>query len=284
MISETKIDESFPKGNFLIEGFSTPYRLDRDSKGVKTDIPSNLLAFQDKPLESLFIELNLQNTKILINCSYNPHKSEIKKRLTALRNFLDLHSSKYEKILILGDFSVEIEEANMKSFCENYNLKSLIKQPTCYKNPNKPTCIDLILTNVPRMFQSTCVLETGLSDFHLMTVTVMRKTFKKMRPRVINYRSYRDFSNETFRVSLINNLSNEVFVNNDDGLQKLCKRTMDTFNPFTPIKKKYARGNQMSFMIKSLSKEIMTKSRLRNKYLKHRMEENRLLYTQQRNK
>ena len=73
---------------------------------------------------------------------------------------------------------MEIEEANMKSFCENCNLKSLIKQPTCYKNPNKPTCIDLILTNVPRMFQSTCVLETGLSDFHLMTVTVMRKTFK----------------------------------------------------------------------------------------------------------
>ena len=59
---------------------------------------------------------------------------------------------------------------------------------------------------------------------------------------------------------------------------------MDTLNTFTPIKKKYARGNQMSFMIKSLSKEIMTKSRLRNKYLKHKTEENRLLYTQQRNK
>ena len=109
MISETKIDESFPKGNFLIEGFSIPYRLDRDSKGgeimlyVKEDIPSNLIAFEDKPIESLFIELNLQNTKILINCSYNPHKSEIKKHLTALRNSLDLHYSKYEKILILGD-------------------------------------------------------------------------------------------------------------------------------------------------------------------------------------
>ena len=83
MISETKIDESFPKGNFLIEGFSTPYRLDRDSKGggimlyVRADIPSNLLAFEDKPIESLFIELNLQNTKILINCSYNPHKSMV---------------------------------------------------------------------------------------------------------------------------------------------------------------------------------------------------------------
>ena len=49
--------------------------LDRDSKGggimlyVRDDIPSSLLAFEDKPIESLFIELNLQNTKILINCS-----------------------------------------------------------------------------------------------------------------------------------------------------------------------------------------------------------------------
>ena len=33
MISETKINESFPKGHFSIEGFSTPCRLDRDSKG-----------------------------------------------------------------------------------------------------------------------------------------------------------------------------------------------------------------------------------------------------------
>ena len=57
---------------------------------------------------------------------------------------------------------MEIEKENMKLFCENYNQKRLIKQATCYKSPKKPTCIDLILTNVPRMYQSTCVLETGL--------------------------------------------------------------------------------------------------------------------------
>ena len=98
---------------------------------VRADIPSNILSFEDKPIESLFIEFNLQNTKILINFSYNLHKYEIKNYLTALRNSLDLHSSKYEKMLILCDFNVEMEEANMKSFCDNYNLKSLIKQPTC---------------------------------------------------------------------------------------------------------------------------------------------------------
>ena len=35
------------------------------------------------------------------------------------------------------------------------------------------------------------------------------------------------------------------------------------------------------FMTKDLSKEMMTRSRLRNKYLKDKTEENRLLYTQQ---
>ena len=31
IISETKIDYSFPFGNFLIDGFSKPYRIDRDA-------------------------------------------------------------------------------------------------------------------------------------------------------------------------------------------------------------------------------------------------------------
>ena len=45
------------------------------------------------------------------------------------------------------------------------------------QNPTYPTCIDLILTNRPQSFRSTCALEKGLSDFHLMTLTVM-KVFK----------------------------------------------------------------------------------------------------------
>ena len=67
-------------------------------------------------------------------------------------------------MLILGDFNVGIDEPQMKSFCETCNLTGLIKQLTCYKNPDNPTCIDLILTKVPSKFQSTCVIERGLSD------------------------------------------------------------------------------------------------------------------------
>ena len=171
----------------------------------------------------------------------------------------------------------------MKTFCKNYNLQSLIKQPTCYKNPSRPTCIDLILTNVPRSFQSTCVIETGLSDFHLMTLTVMKKSFKKFQPRIINYRSYKHFSNGTFRKDLIDKLSNEKFVINDDGLKRFCELSVNVLNKHASRKKKYARGNQMPLFTKELSKEIMTRSRLRNKYLKIRNEKNTAIYVKQRN-
>ena len=42
-----------------------------------------------------------------------------------------------------------------------HNLKTLIKQKTCFKNPENPTCIDLILTNSPRSFQNSVYLKLG---------------------------------------------------------------------------------------------------------------------------
>ena len=126
-------------------------------------------------------------------------------------------------MLILGDFNVGIDEPHMGSFCETCNLTNLIKQPTCYKNPDNPTCIDLILTKDLRRFQSTCVIEIGLSDFHLMTL--MRTSW-----------SFKHFSNEEFRKFLIDNLSNQIYVNNDDGFNRFYKISIDTLNSFAPIK------------------------------------------------
>ena len=35
----------------------------------------------------------------------------------------------------------------MEEFRNNYDLKRLIRVPASYKNPDNPSCIDLILTN-----------------------------------------------------------------------------------------------------------------------------------------
>ena len=96
---------------------------------------------------------------------------------------------------------------------------------------------------MPRSFQTISVIETGLSDFHLMTLTVMRKSFKKLKPRVINYRSYKHFSNEVFRGSLLEKLSQQAFVNNDYWSEKFCNITLKTLDKYAAWKANHARGN-----------------------------------------
>ena len=58
--------------------------------------------------------------------------------------------SSYDNFLVIGDLNLEISEMAVSEFCETYNLPNLVKDRTCYKNPSKLTCIDLILTNFPK--------------------------------------------------------------------------------------------------------------------------------------
>ena len=96
----------------------------------------------------------------------------------------------------------------------------------------------------------------------------MRKTFRKQRPRIINYRSFKHFSNEEFRKSLIDNLSNQIYTNSNDGFNRFCKISIDTLDSFAPNKNKFVRSNQMPFITKELSREITKRSRLRKTFYK----------------
>ena len=66
-------------------------------------------------------------------------------------------------------------------------------------------------------------------------------------------------------------------------MQGFCEININILNRTAPRKGKHVRGNQMSFVSKDLSKVIRKRSRLRNNFLKNRTEENKTLYTKQRN-
>ena len=179
MISETKLDNPFPSAQFLINGFSAPYRFDKNSKGggllfyIREDISSKILTYSSSCyIETLLVEINLRKKKWLLNGSYNPSKHQISHHLKCLNRLLDKHSKKYENYVFRGDF-------NVNTFCSLNRLKNLIDEATCYKNSEKPTCIDLILTNQPTLFQRSVILATGLSDFHLLLVTEFKMSFQK---------------------------------------------------------------------------------------------------------
>ena len=90
----------------------------------------------------------------------------------------------------------------MKTFCNSYCLKRLIKQRTCFKNPEKPSCIDLIITNRPHFFLSICVIETELSGFCKITISVVKVRFWRISPKLVIYRDFQKFNNEIFLNSL----------------------------------------------------------------------------------
>ena len=61
MLSETKIDDSFPKGQLLIKGFGDPSKIDRNVNGggtlfyVRQDIPAKLLSVGTLPTENFYV-------------------------------------------------------------------------------------------------------------------------------------------------------------------------------------------------------------------------------------
>ena len=83
IISETKINESFPLSRFIIDGLSMPYRRDRnDHSGrilvyFRNKITAKFLKLENLPadIEAIFIEMNIKSEKWLFCCTYNPNKS-----------------------------------------------------------------------------------------------------------------------------------------------------------------------------------------------------------------
>ena len=197
-----------------------PIRLDRNKNrgGVfyysSEDIPTS-------PIEGFFIEINLYKRKLFLCYSYSPDSNNIHNHLSALGVRLDIHSSQYEHF-------IEAENRDIEELCKNYNLKSLIRVPTYYKNVNNPSCIDLILTNSQGSFQSSCAIETGLSDSHKMTATVMKTSFRKLKPKAIHYRKYKRFCNESYRNKLIANFSKQNFEENSlEKFLEVCNKLFD---------------------------------------------------------
>ena len=118
-----------------------------------------MLFIREEDFPGFYVEINSRKKKWLHCCSNNLKKSSIRAHLECLNKSLALHLLKYEHFLVLGDFSVCVEDSSMSEFCDAYNLKSLIREPTCYENPENPSCIDFILTNRPCSFQNSCVFE-----------------------------------------------------------------------------------------------------------------------------
>ena len=270
-----------------MNGYSKPIRFTRNCHGggfmifSRNDLPCHELKSHELPsdVECTFLEMRIRQYKWLIVVGYNPHKENISYFLNYVGREIDKYLPKYENLLLLGDRNSAVTEKGMKEFCEVYNLENLIKGPTCFKSVENPSSIDIMLTNKMSSFQNSMTVETGLSDCHKMTVTVLKRYFKMKDPITITYRDLKYFDGLKFREDIKNQLEQLDKMNIDDFKSIL----FSTWNFHAPIKKNVVRGNNAPFMNRTLSKAFMHRSKLKNRYHKFQTEVNKNSYKKYRN-
>ena len=271
---ETKIDSSFPKQQFVIDGYSVPLRLDitKNGGGLLVYTRNGIVAHQldsftfVEGIECISLEVNLNKKKWVLLSVYRPPTQSEELFLDNLGRALDKYSGEFENFIILGDFfNMTVNEGRLKNILDLYSLKSMVREPTCFKSENRK-CIDLVLTNRDRNVHSTKKIETGLSDFHKMILTVLKTKYQKIGPSVINYRSYKNFNESDFKRDLCEAKSN-TNPTDYESFQDVFNEVLDKH---APTKKKYVRANHAPFMTRGLRKAIMLRSRLRNKHNKSR--------------
>ena len=251
---------------------------------VREDIPSKQLSKHSftKNVEGLFIEINLRKTKLLFFGGYRSDhkdfgvsKDDFFEQITFA---LDKYTT-YNKILLAGDFNVDKEEEKLQDFLFEQNLKNLVKEDTCFKSVDNPSCIDLFLTNSFSSFQHTTTVTTGLSDFHKMVVTVMKTTFPKAQPKIVYYRDYKNFDLYASRSDLRTQLSRI----DEKDYYHFEVTFLKVLEEHAPMKQKVLRANDKPYMTKALRKAIMRRSTLKSKFLKNRSDENHKAFKKQKN-
>ena len=287
-IDETKLDETFPDAQFLIENYQFPPLEETKIKkggGKMVFIRKELLAkrledFETKSTETICIELLISKRNWCIIFTYRPPKYDKKVFFQELSKTISQAIRKYDSILVAGDLNIDVSgskglnDNHFSELTDTFNLANLVKTSTCFKT-TRGILLDALLTNTPNSLQKTSVCKTRLSDCHKMVFTIFRSTLIRLSPKIIKYKYYKGFNENIF--------CHEIY-KSEEPYSKLSEIFQEILQKHTPLKSKQVRGNHAPFMNKELSKVIMNKSRLRNKYLKWPSRESFLAYKKVKNK
>ena len=177
VISETKLDDSFPSAQFAIENYEIRGRRDRDGHGggliefvKRVIICKSVKQFETVISESICSEITISRKKWFCMGIYRPPNFyNLDTFFKEVTDSLSKASLTYENFIIMGDFNIDISTAGMDvdkldEFCNLFDQTNLIKTET-YCTKNHKSAIDLFLTNRPLSFQKTRITETGISDY-----------------------------------------------------------------------------------------------------------------------
>ena len=81
----------------------------------------------------------------------------------------------------------------------------------------------------------------------MLTVTEFKMGFQKRKSQVITYRNYKNFNHDKFQADI------KTYRSDKNDINRFKETILSVFNKYDPIKKKYIRANEATFMTKKLA-------------------------------
>ena len=130
LLSETKLDETFPNQQFKISGYKM-FRRDRNKHDggimfyINENIPCKTVNAEGLPndCEITLIELSIKSRKWLCIGLYKPPSQNEKYFLGNLSLALIKMSCEYENVMLIGDFYLPVENKNLEVFMNTSDLE-----------------------------------------------------------------------------------------------------------------------------------------------------------------
>ena len=148
---------------------------------------------------------------------------------------LDNCSTKYDRFILLGDFNVQENETILSDFLNVCNAKNIVKNKTCFKSIEIPSCVDLVITDKPGNFYHTNVFETDKLHHHKLFTTVSKAKFTKSSSKYVHYHNCKTFNEQDFKLELRSKLEVDVVDANDETFHNVY---LNVLNNHAPIKTK----------------------------------------------
>ena len=294
ILAETKLDPSFPNSQFEIPSYNC-HRNDRNNYGgglmsyLRSDVPHcrrNDLEHDCDSIQQMTFECNMKGEKWFISAIYRPPNAGLATLECLFSKTYEMMLSESSNIIFIGDLNINAINENtlLSQLCITYDLKNMIKGPTCFK-ADPPTAIDVVLVSNPRRFKSSLNTTIGISDFHNL-VAVASKQHKPVSKRErITYRSFKSFDDAAFN----HNVDQAPFhvASIFDDFDDQCWFSNSLFNSIVddhaPLKTKFVK-HSAPFMNSELRRAQYKKYMLYNKQKKSKNKKDRELYRIQRNK
>lgn len=298
--SETWMSEQTFLDIYKIEGYSM-YCINRQGRiggGVCLYVNSHYsvkvrhdLSVSDGYTDSLFLEVKMSNgSSIVIGIIYRPPNSDYETFRIHFDNLLFSINQMNKNSIILGDFNIDISKEDIKGIDFMNMLYSSSFFPTIDKytrvTESSRSKIDNIITNIQNTDCKSGVLYSDISDHY--PVFFFTNWIKRVSDPCID-RKVKVLNNKTL-ANLIQHLQSkswdEIYNASDPNYAYnfLIGVLTDAINAIIPEKIFKQKKESHPWITKGILKSIQKKDKLYKQYRKNPNSNNKILYTQYKNK